>query len=297
MRKPAVSVLIASYNYEPYLGDAIQSVLAQTWQDFEILVVDDGSSDDSVALANSYAAKDARIRVLQHKGGVNRGLPETLKVGLAAAKGMYIAFLESDDLWHKTCLQQRFATLHHADAGVVFNNITPLPMPGADTGWFQSYVPRVMRAHSRRKCTPDQTFSLRTALLFENRIPTFSCSMVRRDLLDACNLLSPVPRWLDWWIWIQLSEKTRFCFVPEELTLWRLHAASYNHKVSATYLVEGALFWKEVRKRRLHKGILQTDAKDLAVLLPFWTVPLLRFWWIVKECGFSATLKRVQKRL
>lgn len=298
MHDPAVSVLIASYNYESYLEAAIQSVLDQSWKDFEVLVIDDGSTDSSLKLAKACAARDSRIRVLHHADGRNHGLSATLQLGIKAAQGEYIAFLESDDLWKPTCLEQRFSALHRAgNAGVVFNNITALPMPGADTDWFESYVPRVMQEHATRSTVPDGTFSLRTALLFENKIPTFSCSMVRRELLSACRFISPVPRWLDWWLWIQLAEKTNFCFVPEELTCWRLHAGSYNHRVPASYFAEGAFFWKEVRKRRLKKGILKADRRDLPVLLPFCSVPLLRFFLIVKECGLRATYERIRKRL
>lgn len=298
MHYPAVSVVIASYNYGSYLEAAIQSVLDQSWQDFEILVVDDGSTDNSMELANACATRDSRIRVLHHEDGRNHGLSATLQLGIKAAQGDYVAFLESDDLWHQDCLQQRFAMLQSVqDAGVVFNNIDPLPMPGSDTDWFQSYVPRVMREHGRRSTSSNRWFSLRTALLFENKIPTFSCSMVRRELLSSCTLISPVPRWLDWWLWIQLAEKTTFCFVPEKLTLWRLHAKSYNHRVSSSYFAEGAFFWKEVRKRRLKRGILKADRRDLPVLLPFCSVPLLRFFLIVKECGLRATYERILKRL
>ncbi|MDD4509705.1 MAG: glycosyltransferase family 2 protein, partial [Oscillospiraceae bacterium] len=77
MQNPMVSVLVASYNYERYLGDTIRSVLAQTWGDFELLVIDDGSRDGSVELARSFVAQDDRVRVIRHPDGKNHGLPAT----------------------------------------------------------------------------------------------------------------------------------------------------------------------------------------------------------------------------
>ena len=77
-----ISILMASYNYELYIGEAIKSVLNQTWIDFELLVIDDGSKDGSVALARSFAEHDPRVRVLQHPDGKNHGLPETLSPAL-----------------------------------------------------------------------------------------------------------------------------------------------------------------------------------------------------------------------
>ena len=194
---PLVSVLVASYNYEPYLGMAI------------LLIIDDGSTDGSVALAESYAAKDVRISVVRHPDGKNHGLPATLALGIALARGKYIAFLESDDLWEPECLAQRLGALEDSNAGVVFNAVEPLYMPGADPHWFESYMPRILHEHTARvaaqgdsACTP---YSLRTAFLIENKIPTFSCAMVSAALLKNCSFNAPVPRWLDWWLWIQLA--------------------------------------------------------------------------------------------
>ena len=158
---PLVSVLVASYNYEPYLGMAIQSVLDQSCPHFELLIIDDGSTDGSVALAESYAAKDVRISVVRHPDGKNHGLPATLALGIALARGKYIAFLESDDLWEPECLAQRLGALEDSNAGVVFNAVEPLYMPGADPHWFESYMPRILHEHTARvaaqgdsACTP-----------------------------------------------------------------------------------------------------------------------------------------------
>ena len=145
-----ISILMASYNYELYIGEAIKSVLNQTWIDFELLVIDDGSKDGSVALARSFAEHDPRVRVLQHPDGKNHGLPETLSLGIVEAGGDWIAFLESDDLWEPECLERRMELARQTRADVVLNAIRPLPMPGAGTGWFDIYVPRVMREHERR---------------------------------------------------------------------------------------------------------------------------------------------------
>ena len=114
-----ISIIMASYNYETYLGEAIQSVLSQTWTDFELLVVDDGSKDDSVKLAQSFAEQDLRVRVFLHPDGKNHGLPATLTLGIAEARGEWIAFLESDDLWEPTCLEQRIALAQETGADVI----------------------------------------------------------------------------------------------------------------------------------------------------------------------------------
>jgi len=89
-----VSVVIPCYNQARFLGEAIESVLSQTYADFEVIVVDDGSTDDTAGVASSYAAEDARVRLISQE---NRGLAGARNRGLAEAGGEYVVFLDSDD--------------------------------------------------------------------------------------------------------------------------------------------------------------------------------------------------------
>lgn len=91
---PAVSVIVPVYNVEAYLAKCVQSLLDQTFSDLEILLVDDGSTDKSLAICDEYAAKDARIRVIHKENG---GLSSARNAGIEAARGRYIGFVDSDD--------------------------------------------------------------------------------------------------------------------------------------------------------------------------------------------------------
>lgn len=233
---PLVSIIVASYNYAHWLPQALQSALEQQCADFELLVVDDGSTDASLAVAQGFAARDGRVRLLSHADGGNHGLPATLALGLAAARGRWTAFLEADDIWSRESLSLRLAAAAQTDAGVIFHDVELWPMPGAATGWFAGYVPRVMAGHARRGRDGQRAFSLCGSMLVENAIPTFSCAMVRTELLRACDWQSPVPRWTDWWLWCQLACRTRFFFLPHKLVRWRLHASSQHHGVGGSYL-------------------------------------------------------------
>lgn len=289
---PAITVLVASYNYERYLSEALESALDQSWRDFELLVVDDGSSDGSLALAKGFAVRDARVRVLQHPDEKNHGLPATLALGLAEARGTHIAFLESDDIWHPHCLRQRMEALERSGAGVVFNDIAPLSMPGSNTTWFDGYVPRVMAEHARLAANQGNAYSPGAAFLTENKIPTFSCAMVRADLLRGCSLHAPVPRWSDWWIWTQLAQETTFAFVPLKLTHWRLHRASLNHGISpVAYLRDYRAMWNGFRRRLTSQPQKNTAAALLR--LPYWAGIFARFHTIVRQYGVKDTLRRV----
>jgi glycosyltransferase involved in cell wall biosynthesis len=97
---PLVSCIITFLNEERYLAEAIDSVLAQSWGNWELLLVDDGSSDASAEIAMGYTRQsDGRIRYLTHPAGENRGMSASRNLGIAEAKGDFIAFLDGDDSW------------------------------------------------------------------------------------------------------------------------------------------------------------------------------------------------------
>ena len=292
---PGVTVLVPSYNYARYLPGALRSVLDQSVADFELLLVEDGSTDQSPAVARSFAARDSRVRVLTHADGRNHGLPAALALALAEARGRWTAFLEADDLWHPLCLERRLEVADKSGAGALCNDIAPVVMPGADTAWFEIYVPRVMRWHARY-CPGIP--GVRSYLL-ENKIPTFSCAMVRTDLLRRVSLQTPVPRWLDWWVWAQLAARAPFAFVPEKLTRWRLHPKSWHHKVEPFSYLDDF--------RRMGQGFRRLFARDLVRSGQWGTLAFLwlpaaarlaaRLTLASREDGFARTLRRISGRL
>jgi glycosyltransferase involved in cell wall biosynthesis len=97
---PLVSVVIIFYNGEAFLAEAIESVLAQTYDHWELLLVDDGSTDGSTWIARRYANQHSEsVRYLEHEGHVNRGMSPTRNLGLRHVRGTYVAFLDADDVW------------------------------------------------------------------------------------------------------------------------------------------------------------------------------------------------------
>ena len=95
MTTPLVSVVMSVFNGEPFLGEAVDSILNQSFRDFEFVVIDDGSTDSSGAILDSYQEKDSRLRVLHQD---NRGLIESLNRGCSIARGKYIARMDADDI-------------------------------------------------------------------------------------------------------------------------------------------------------------------------------------------------------
>lgn len=102
MGRPLISIIMPVYNTAPYLGEAVSSVLAQSWPDWELVITDDGSTDGSAGICDDWAARDSRIRVFhQENGGVSRARNRAL----AESRGEYVCFLDSDDYWEASCLK------------------------------------------------------------------------------------------------------------------------------------------------------------------------------------------------
>ncbi len=104
---PKVTVIIPVYNVAAYLPQCLDSVIAQTLDDIEIICVNDGSKDESLAVLNEYAAQDSRIKIIDK---ANAGVSAARNDGIAAAQGEYIAFLDGDDFLEPDCLEKVYAT-------------------------------------------------------------------------------------------------------------------------------------------------------------------------------------------
>jgi glycosyltransferase involved in cell wall biosynthesis len=120
--KPLVSGIIIFLNEARFIEEAIASVLAQTYDNWELLLVDDGSTDDSRAIAQSYARRyPEKMRYLEHENHQNQGMSASRNLGIANAKGKYIAFLDADDIWLPHKLKEQVAILEsYPEAGMVY---------------------------------------------------------------------------------------------------------------------------------------------------------------------------------
>jgi glycosyltransferase involved in cell wall biosynthesis len=117
-----VSIITPFLNAGAFIQEAVDSVLAQTWDQWELLLVDDGSTDESSSIAQAYAASHPdRIRYLSHPGHVNRGASASRNLATAAARGEYIAFLDADDVYFPHKLEHQVPLLDaHPEAGLLY---------------------------------------------------------------------------------------------------------------------------------------------------------------------------------
>ena len=122
--KNFISVILTSYNYETYIKQTLESLVTQTNQNFEIIVINDGSTDGSLPIIHTFVKKYPHIHLLQHSHGQNRGLIASVQLALKNCRGNYIAFCESDDYWHPSHLGKLYSFLaKHPEAKILFNTV------------------------------------------------------------------------------------------------------------------------------------------------------------------------------
>jgi teichuronic acid biosynthesis glycosyltransferase TuaG len=126
---PAVSVVIPAYRAGAIIGPTIESALAQTMREVEVLVVDDCSPDDTVAVVEGYARADSRVRCLRH--AANRGPGGARTTALEAARGRYVAFLDSDDVWLPEKLERQIAFMTGRGAALSYTQYRRIDQAGA----------------------------------------------------------------------------------------------------------------------------------------------------------------------
>ena len=115
-----VSIIMPCYNSEKFIKDAIESVLKQTYQNWELIIIDDNSTDNSTIIVESYKRKDFRIKLLKNSN--NTRMPATPRnIGILSANGRYIAFLDSDDIWYPSKLENQIPLFKDEKCAVVYS--------------------------------------------------------------------------------------------------------------------------------------------------------------------------------
>ena len=199
---PKVSVIIPTYNRLPLLKEAVDSVLRQDFEDFELIVVDDGSTDGTGSEIKPYGG---RVRLLQHPQ--NRGVSAARNTGVLHAKGKYIAFLDSDDLWVKGKLRIQVSFL---------DENPPYPLCYTDEIWIRR----------GRRVNPKLKHAKYSGWIFEKCLPLCilspSSAMMRKTLLTKVGLFDEaLPVCEDYDFWLRVSIRYPIFFIDQKLIIKR----------------------------------------------------------------------------
>jgi glycosyltransferase involved in cell wall biosynthesis len=204
-----VSVIIPTYQSAKYIKSAVESVLAQTFKDFEIIVVDGGSTDDTRKIAESYGSK---IRLLLQNG---RGISNARNIGVAAAKGEYIAFLDSDDLWVTTKLERQLEFIKVLNlVGLVYSDGQP---------FFEERV-RTKVLGTLFDVRKPRRGNITKELLVENFIPCSTVLIRKLCFQEIGNFDESLSLCEDHDLWLRVSKV--FCIDYQPVVLAKLRSRS-----------------------------------------------------------------------
>jgi len=205
--KPIISVILPTYNGEKFIARAINSVLNQTFKDFELIIVDDGSTDNTAQVIKEFQKKDNRIKYIWQK---NSGAPARPRnTGIKHAQGEYIAFLDHDDEWLPEKLKKQLTKFRNSECGLV--------------GCSANIIDE---KHKKKRIYSVPPFlEINSSKILEGSVPCSCSSMVvRRDVFRNIGLFDEsFKSGDDWDLWIRASRKYRFLFVQTPLFNYYIH--------------------------------------------------------------------------
>ncbi|MBD3883571.1 glycosyltransferase [Phormidium tenue FACHB-886] len=211
---PTVSALMPIYNVDRYLAAAIESILAQTWTDFELIIIDDGSTDGSGKILERYARRDERIKLSSRE---NRGISKTRNELLAQARGEFIAIVDGDDV----SMPDRFAR----QVGFLRGHPNVLCV-GSALDWIDE-----QDRHLGHCEMPQTDREIQSLLVGGISMLHHPCTMVRRSaLLQVGGYDESLVASVDLDLWLRLGELGELANLPDTLLRYRLHSKSITHR-------------------------------------------------------------------
>jgi glycosyltransferase involved in cell wall biosynthesis len=215
---PKVSVVIAVYNGERFVAEAIGSVQAQTFVDFEIIVVNDGSTDRTLEVVEQFES-DSRLTVVSQE---NMGQAHAKNTGAMHGTGEFIAFLDADDFWRADKLARQIPEFKDRAVDVVYSGVTTVDEFSAVCNWQEEDIDRPSGHVTER-------------LFITNFVPFASAVVRRTAFARAEGFDESLKMGIDWHLWLRLSLESKFKFVDEKLLFYRLWDGQMSSDIIGRY--------------------------------------------------------------
>lgn len=231
---PEVSVVIPSYNHASYISSAVESVLSQTFSDLELIIIDDGSRDNTLEVLSGFT--DPRLQVFSQ---TNQGAHAAINRGLLQAAGRFLAILNSDDLYHPRRLEKALQAFQKdPELGLVGSHIEIIDTAGKSLGIKHGYQDASPWLLER----PERSFragnDLRAALLTENYWSTTSNYVFPRRVYERVGEFRPLRYTHDWDFALRLARRASMQMLAEPLMQYRVHPANTIRENQAAMIFE-----------------------------------------------------------
>jgi len=263
---PVVSIIMPVFNGQKYLEEAIESILAQTYGEYELLIIDDGSQDDSYAMVQKFAQEQPElIRLITHPLHRNKGVAPSRNAALKQARGKYVAFLDQDDYWHKDKLKIQVAFMdEHPDVALSYTQAGILR-----AGDGENFTPGLDVLGDE---PPTEFLSAFFKIILIELNYIFSAVMMHTDLLRKLGgLPENLPFQSDDRIMVaQVSMDHAIALVPEKLCFFRAHDEHYTANVIRSGIGPMLIFDLQVR---LIKWLIQNAHHEVAEYTTYYILP------------------------
>lgn len=217
MNHPLVSIVIASYNMGQYLGTAIDSLLKQTWSNIEIIVVDDGSTDNTEEMMTVYSDNE-KVNYIKTE---NRGQPKAKNRGVKEAKGDFIGFCDADDFWTVDKLEKQMPYFTHDNVGIVYSEV--------------SYVDENDKPYDKKAPYERYSGKVTEQLLLKNFVP-FGTSIIRKECVEQDGAFDEQFRMgIDWDLWLRYSLNWEFNYCPDKTYIYREWSGQMSNNYQGRY--------------------------------------------------------------
>lgn len=241
MSTPFLSIIVPVYNVDPYLTCCLDSILAQTFGDFEVLLIDDGSTDISGAICDNYAKRDSRIRCFHKENG---GHMSARQAGFRQSSGKYVTFVDSDDWIDPSMYQTMCAVAKEHDADVICCNYTAVT-PKKEIKRLDFCTPGLYdRQQLEKEVYPNMLFS--GSFFHYGVSPSLCTKLFRRSLFEKHLFQVPLSLKLGedgLAVYSCLLEASSVCFLPESFYYYRSSSSSLTHTIDFGRLAENHLLF------------------------------------------------------
>jgi glycosyltransferase involved in cell wall biosynthesis len=213
MTIPAISVVMSVFNGQAFLSEAVESILNQTFRDFEFIIIDDGSTDKTSEILSAYASRDPRIRILRHE---NKGRAASLNIGIAHAKSNYIARMDADDIALPHRFQQQIDFLEqHPEVGLLGGAVELIDKSGQVIGTVQSAL---------------QDSEIKSIMLHGNPMWHPAVVMRKSVVLAAGGYRKPLVDADDYDLFLRMGERSQIANLGAVVLKYRIHANQVSVK-------------------------------------------------------------------
>lgn len=275
-----VSVIVPTYNRAHMVTETIDSILNQTFKDFELIVVDNCSSDNTEEVIKSYA--DKRVRYFKHQN--NRIVAVNRNYGISKAQGEYIAFCDDDDLWMPDKLERQLQEFEKdSQIGLVCTNLINFD----ENGEHGKIVTNELK-------DSDFTFE---SLIWRNRI-VCSSILVKKKVIDDVGVMDESPEFFtaeDYELWLRIAKKYKVKYISLPLVKYRNHFGAYRKRD-----IEARERDKVIYRKLLDKGILDLELYQKRINKlnrRIFVLKLLRYKWVIDIVSFLIEIPGIAGRM